>query len=119
MDALKLICRIKQPKDQIVLIICEQDNINTVKVSEKCMYELESVDAHDNVRTEILKSEHGKKSCDIIREALTKWTEDKYIDFIYVGNKGADFSNRDEKKYLGSVTNEIIRHTKLNCIFVP
>jgi len=83
------------------------------------MYELESVDAHENVRTEILKSEHGKKSCDIIREALTKWTEDKYIDFIYVGNKGADFSNRDEKKYLGSVTNEIIRHTKLNCIFVP
>ena len=101
------------------MIICEQDNIDVKRVSYNCMHELESCDSHECVRTEILKSEHGKKSCDIIREALTKWTEDKYIDFIYVGNKGADFSNRDEKKYLGSVTNEIIRHTKLNCIFVP
>lgn len=59
------------------------------------------------------------KTSDIIREALNAWTDSKYIDFIYVGNKGADFSSRDSKQYLGSVTNEIIRHTKLNCMFVP
>ena len=35
------------------------------------------------------------KTCDIIREALNAWTEKDYIDFIYVGNKGADYSNRD------------------------
>ena len=79
------------------MIICEQDNINSKRVLEKCMYDLESRDCHENVRTEILKSEHGKKTCDIIRDALTGWTEKKYIDFIYVGNKGADFSSRDKK----------------------
>jgi nucleotide-binding universal stress UspA family protein len=42
----------------------------------------------------------------------------KYIDFVFVGNQGADFSSRDEKKYLGSVTNEIVRNTKINVMFI-
>jgi len=35
-----------------------------------------------------------------------------------VGNTGADFSSRDEKRYLGSVSNEIIRNTKINVMFI-
>ena len=83
------------------------------------MQKLEELDSHENVSIEILKSEYGRKTADIIRDALMAWTDKKYIDFIYVGNKGADFSSRNEKDYLGSVTSEIIRHTKLNCFFIP
>ena len=43
---------------------------------------------------------------------------DDYIDFMFVGNKGADFSSKDESKYLGSVANELIRHSKLNVFFM-
>jgi len=42
-----------------------------------------------------------------------------YIDIVLVGNKGADFSSRDETHYLGSVANAIIRNTKLNVLFMP
>ena len=42
----------------------------------------------------------------------------EYIDFIFVGNKGADFSTNDKNKYIGSVANEIIRTTKINLFFM-
>lgn len=42
----------------------------------------------------------------------------EYIDFIFVGNKGADFSTNDKNKYIGSVANEIIRTTSINCFFM-
>ena len=80
---------------------------------------LEELDAHQNVQVEVLKSEHGKKSSDIIRDALMGWTDKQFIDFIYIGNKGADFSSKNTKDYLGSVTGEVIRHTKLNVFFIP
>ena len=41
-----------------------------------------------------------------------------YIDFIFVGNNGADFSSKDHNKYLGSVANELIRKTKINIFFM-
>jgi nucleotide-binding universal stress UspA family protein len=41
-----------------------------------------------------------------------------YIDFVAVGNHGADFSNHlDDKKYLGSVANGVIRKSNLNVLF--
>lgn len=117
--ALRLICDVMQPQDKIVLIICEQGNIDTKSIIHKSMEKLEQMDAHENVEVEVLKSEYGKKTSDIIRDAIQAWTDKKYIDFIYVGNKGADFSSKNEKNYLGSVTGEIIRHTKLNTYFIP
>lgn len=66
-----------------------------------------------------MKSEYARKTSDIIRDSLTSWTGKDYIDFIYVGNKGADFSSRNESDYLGSVCGEVIRHTKLNVFFIP
>lgn len=69
---------------------------------------------------EFLETVNGLRTADVIRDHLMMWTKDKYIDFIYIGNKGADFSNRQSSsKYLGSVTAEVIRHTKLNCFFIP
>ena len=109
----------KQPQDKIVLICCEQGNIDSARVVHRSLVKLEELDCHENVEVEILKSEHGKKTADIIRDHLMAWTDKKYVDFIYVGNKGADFSSRNEKDYLGSVCSEIIRHTKLNVFFIP
>ncbi len=41
-----------------------------------------------------------------------------YVDFVAVGNQGANVKSHSDKDYLGSVANEIIRHTKLNVLFV-
>ena len=102
-----------------MLIICEQSNLDSKQILNKSMKKLEELDCHDKVKIEILKSEHGRQTCDIIRYSLMAWTDKSYIDFIYVGNKGADFASRSSKSYLGSVTNEIIKHTKLNVFFIP
>jgi hypothetical protein len=67
-----------------------------------------------------LKSQPGRKAAELIREyLLASSTDDKYIDIVLVGNKGADFSTNDKDKYLGSVANTIIQNTKLNVIFMP
>jgi len=42
----------------------------------------------------------------------------RYVDIIFLGNKGADCFSEDTKKYLGSVSNEIIRNTRLNVAFI-
>jgi len=42
----------------------------------------------------------------------------RYVDIIFLGNKGADCFSEDTKKYLGSVANEIIRNTRLNVAFI-
>lgn len=64
----------------------------------------------------VLPNEYGRRTADIIREHVVEKSE--YIDFIFVGNRGADFSSRDVKKYIGSVANEIVRNTKLNVFFM-
>lgn len=45
-------------------------------------------------------------------------SEDTYVDFVAVGNTGADFSSHlGDKKYLGSVANGVIRKSNLNVLF--
>jgi nucleotide-binding universal stress UspA family protein len=54
-----------------------------------------------------------------IAKYLMDASRDKdYIDFVAVGNQGANFSTHSTTNYLGSVANEVIRHTKLNVLFV-
>ena len=118
-SALNIIMRIRQPQDKIAIIICEQENIDAAKVQKQIEDMLEEEECLDQSTFKVIESAQGQRSCDLIRNAVNAWTGDDYIDFIYVGNKGADYSSRDDKKYLGSVTNEIIRHTKLNCVFIP
>ena len=64
----------------------------------------------------LLPSDAGRRTADIIRE----WVMEKsdYIDFIFIGNKGADFSSKDKNKYIGSVANELVRTTRLNMFFM-
>jgi len=42
-----------------------------------------------------------------------------YIDFVAVGNKGADFSSKNTVDYLGRVANSVLKAKRMNCIFVP
>ena len=117
MDALKLICKIKIPMDKIAILICEQDNIKAADLKDIVEYELGELEEEENSTIEILPSEVGRRTADIIREYVVENLK-HHVDFIFIGNTGADFSSRDEEKYLGSVANEIIRHTMVNCMFV-
>ena len=103
------------------MIICEQSNIDAKKVKETVAYHLEEKECHsgDVSKIVILPSEEGRKTHDIIREYLLASVEEKYVDFIVVGNKGADFSSGDKNKYLGSVANSVLRNTKINTLFFP
>ena len=42
----------------------------------------------------------------------------RYVDIIFLGNRGADYFAENTQKYLGSVSNEIIRNTRLNVAFI-
>jgi hypothetical protein len=54
----------------------------------------------------------------IVDHLMSSATEKTYIDFVAVGNNGADFSNHlQDKKYLGSVANGVIRKSNLNVLF--
>ena len=117
LKALDMICDIRSPEDTISIITCEQANIDTVKVKDIVSHMLEERGCLDKCDFNILRSEYGRKTGDIIREHLT--SADKYIDIVIVGNQGADFSSNDKSKYLGSVANQVICHTKLNCLFMP
>jgi nucleotide-binding universal stress UspA family protein len=111
-----MVCRMKSPKDKIHVIICEQPNLDTKKVEDVVTYHLEEEGHLPVSHVCILPSNHGQKTKDIIRDHLIDdGTED--VDIVVVGNKGADFSSRDVNRYIGSVANEVIRHTKLNCLF--
>lgn len=103
MEALQLVCRIKNKMDQITVIICEQDNIDAKQVAEVVQYDLGEKDCEDCSTIKILNSEAGRRTADIIREYLITECA-KYVDFVFVGNTGADFSSRDNKKYLGTVS---------------
>ena len=113
LKALKYVCELCGEKDKVAIIICEQSNIDVKKVTDNVEFHLEEKNCHDHSKSDIitLKSEMGRQPCDIIREYLLSHVDKDYIDFILVGNKGADFSDKDTKKYIGSVANAILRNT--------
>jgi len=90
-EALELMCQMRKPVDKIHVIVCEQANIDTEKIKKSISDTLEEKNCLDVSTIHILKSEYGKKAKDIIREFLMEKSDD-YIDFIFVGNHGADFS---------------------------
>ena len=64
----------------------------------------------------LVPAEEGRRTADVVREFVME--KSKYIDFIFVGNRGADFSTKDKNKYIGSVANEIVRTTRINLFFM-
>lgn len=120
LKALRMICDIKSKQDKITVIICEQENLDTQKVCDTVAFDLEECGSHEDAIIEVLSSEQGKNSATIIREYLLAMADrDHYVDYIMLGNQGADYSKNDKNKYLGSVANEIICNTKINCLFIP
>lgn len=77
---------------------------------------VEDLGCLEATEVKVLPSEHGRRSADIIRDFVMEQSD--YIDFIFCGNQGADFSSNDKSKYLGSVSNELICNTKLNVFFL-
>eukprot|EP00356_Strombidium_inclinatum_P009114 CAMPEP_0170491374 /NCGR_PEP_ID=MMETSP0208-20121228/10906_1 /TAXON_ID=197538 /ORGANISM="Strombidium inclinatum, Strain S3" /LENGTH=286 /DNA_ID=CAMNT_0010766939 /DNA_START=21 /DNA_END=881 /DNA_ORIENTATION=+ len=116
--ALSMICDIRQPNDKICVITCAQKNIDVALVKEKVEKLLTERGCFEHAEINVLESEFGVKTAEIIKRFLISQTE-KYIDIVLVGNQGADFSHSDHSRYLGSVADAIIRHTKLNALFIP
>ena len=116
MQCLDLMCQMRQDKDRIEVIICEQENLDSYFVKQKVSDYLEEKNCLDKTHIHILKSEPGKKAKDLIREHITEKCG-LYTDFVFIGNTGADFSGH-KSKYLGSVANEILCHTKVNTVFI-
>jgi hypothetical protein len=52
--------------------------------------------------------------CDYLSSCVT---DDTFVDFVVVGNTGADYSSHDNRKYLGSVATGVISKTKVNVLF--
>jgi len=121
MKGLDLLIRMVQPNDKIITITCNQSNIDANKIEKFIRDEVENKGVLDSTEVIILPSEHGKRTSEIIREYIlmqqTNNEKNHYLDILFVGNKGADFSGSKDK-YLGSVANEVICHTKLNVCFV-
>lgn len=60
----------------------------------------------------------------LVHEAILDYlmgetSEDTYVDFVVVGNNGADFSSHSDKRYIGKVAEGVIKNTHLNTLFVP
>lgn len=90
LKSLDYICKMRQEQDIIEVIICEQGNISTPHVKDTVMTMLEEAGADEKATVTILPAEGGRRSCDLIRDYVDEKAE--YIDFMFVGNKGADFS---------------------------
>ena len=116
LKAIELICKMKQANDKISVIICEQSNISSYYVKNKVLTMVEDLNCLEATNVTVLPSQQGRRSADIIRDYVMEQAE--YIDFIFCGNTGADFSSNDRSKYLGSVSNELICNTKLNVFFL-
>jgi hypothetical protein len=67
-----------------------------------------------------LKKERQGEPVDkvIVEYLLSCSRDDNFVDFVAVGNTGADFSSHTDKKYLGSVANGVIRASHLNVLFI-
>ena len=100
------------------MVICEQENIDTEKIKAMVEHELEERGCHTKSKVDILASKAGQRTADIIVAHLMHETGDDYIDIVILGNQGADFSSNDKNKYLGTVANEVITKTKINCLFM-
>lgn len=99
------------------IITCEAPALNGEVVKGVCEIVLETLGTKpDSVEFTILPFDKNKTVPEIIRTYIVE--QSSYIDFIFCGNNGADFSSKDHNKYLGSVANEILRNTKINLFFM-
>ena len=91
LEGLALMCKLRSPQDKIYVIICEQGNLDSGKIKDTISFDLEERECLQHAHIEIIKSQYGVKTKDLIREHITS-NKDLYIDYIFVGNQGADYS---------------------------
>ena len=118
LKALELAIRMLGPNDRIHTISAAQPNICVEKLQLTVEQILEENGVLDRSEVQILNSNPGEKVSETIRSYLVASIDKDYIDIIFLGNQGADFSTNDKSKYLGSVADSIICHTKINTAFV-
>jgi nucleotide-binding universal stress UspA family protein len=58
----------------------------------------------------------GSTICDYLSKCIS---EDEFINFVVVGNTGADYLSHDDKGYMGSVARAVIEKTRINTLFFP
>jgi len=104
-------------KDHLVVLVVGTKNVNPEEIGSTMKGYFTTSGVQGSV--EVIDKRPDKLVHEEIVEALMNWASpDKYVDFVAVGNRGADFSSHSDKKYLGSVANGVIRFAKLNVLFV-
>ena len=108
----------QQGEDKLLVLIYDHEKIDVQKVKAivEGVLKTKNCKCNSDDVIKILPRQKNKIIGQIFREFLNS---NSNIDFVLVGNKGADLSTRDTKKYLGSIANEIITNTKINVIFMP
>lgn len=108
--------------DEMVAICVENNKVNATTVNDGVNHFLETQGIAPIAKFITLKrpSSAPLETVDqtIVNYLMSCAEHHNYIDFVAVGNHGADFSNHlDDKKYLGSVANGVIRKSNLNVLF--
>ena len=107
--------------DQIVGITVETSKVHAAHVQEEVNKGLKHEGIHTGLSKFIVLKKHS--TTDTVDQVIVDYlmqcsSEDTYIDYVAVGNTGADFSNHvGDHKYLGSVANGVIRKSNLNVLF--
>lgn len=107
--------------DQLFVICVKTTKVEPEQVCETVNHYFSPLDevTHGISRFVTLKlAKPGDTVDSVICEYLMNpASEEEYVDFVAVGNNGADWSAHDNKKYMGSVATGLIKKTKLNTMF--
>ena len=107
---------IDHEKDTVIAITVKCVNMHIDKIKERAEESFKKL----NVKGEFVELPHGDTVPPetIVSYLMQCATPETYIDFVAVGNQGADYTSHHDKKYLGSVASGVIRKSKLNVLFI-
>ena len=103
-------------KDTVFAVSVKTQGMNTDAAKQKCEMQF--------------KADGVKGSYQVIQKTDMSQTTDKrlvdyimgeecpYIDYVAIGNNGANFASHNDKRYLGSVASGVLRNVKANILFV-
>ena len=120
--ALETVLALMKPTDKLVTITVLESVLKEDDATMK-KYLQERVDSVGVTKFEMVFLPH--KSELAVYEVIKAFLKEQdpyihgYIDFVAVGNQGANFESHKSELYLGSVSNTVLRAKRMNCIFVP
>ena len=83
-------------------MICEEKALVIKELKKKLEDKLEAFGFLEHTTMYCLENQNLKTTADLIRDFLNSGYKG-HIDFMFVGNRGADLANKDDKKYMGKV----------------